>query len=180
MPGLSEFLFGKKDKLKKLSTMNPQQEHLLSSLLSQLTGMQGQGGSYNQAQKYYQNLLEPGSEGFENFSSPYLQQFKEQILPQIAERFAGASALSSSGFGQALGGASAGLQSQLAQLFSSLQSQAAGSVTNQFNQLSNFGLSAQPFAYQNKKGNMGFLPSALGSFLGSEGFTSGLSGKIFG
>ena len=92
-----------------------------------------------------------------------MQQFNEQVLPQIAERFGGMGALSSSGFGQALGGAASGLQSQLAQLFSQMQQQAVGQEYGQFNNLSQQGLNYQPFAYQNEKGNTGiFGPLAAG------------------
>ncbi len=167
MSGLGEFLFGSKDKMKKVPTGSPQQQSFHNNILSQLQQMLQGGGGYDQSQKYYQNLLQGGQEGFENFSDPYMQQFNEQALPEIAERFAGAGALSSSGFGQALGGARAGLQSQLAQLFSALQNQAAGSLTNQFNQLGQTGLNYQPFAYQNKKGNAGFLGPLAGGIAGS-------------
>lgn len=161
MPGFSDWLLGSPDKLKKISTGTKQQEALHNNILSQAMGL-SQGG-YGQAQNYYNSLLQPGNEAFQNFASPFMNQFEEQILPQIAERFAGAGALSSSGFGQALGGAASGLQSQLAQLFAQLQSQAAGSQTQQYNQLSQAGLNYQPFAYQQKQGSQGFLgPLAAG------------------
>jgi hypothetical protein len=162
MPGFSDWLFGSSDKLKKVPTGTKEQEALHNNILAQAMGMSGAGGGYNQAQQYYNSLLQPGNEAFQNFASPFMNQFEEQILPQIAERFAGAGALSSSGFGQALGGAGAGLQSQLAQLFAQLQSQAAGAQTNQFNQLSQTGLNYQPFAYQQQQGSSGFLGPLLG------------------
>lgn len=149
--------------MKKIDTGTKEQQALHNNILSQAMNMSGAGGGYNQAQQYYNNLLGPNQQqAFDQFSSPYLQQFQEQMLPQIAERFAGAGALSSSGFGQALGGAGAGLQSQLAQLFSQLQGQAAGAQTNQFNQLSQQGLNYQPFAYQQQQGSQGFLGPLLG------------------
>ena len=91
-----------------------------------------------------------------------MQQFEEQMLPQIAERFAGGGALSSSGFGQALGGAASGLQSQLAQLFSQLQGQAAQQQYGQYNQLAQTGLNHQQFAYNKQQGSGGFLAPILG------------------
>ena len=119
--------------------------------------MGGQNGGYGLANQYYNNLLgENQSQAFDQFSAPYLQQFQEQMLPQIAERFAGAGALSSSGFGQALGGAASGLQAQLAKLFSDLQSQAAGQQYGQYNQLSQMGLNYEPFQYTKNKGSKGF------------------------
>lgn len=163
MPKFSEFLFGSPDKLKKVATGTKEQEALHNNILSQAMGMSGAGGGYNQAQQYYNSLLQPGNQAFQNFAAPFMNQFEEQTLPQIAERFAGAGALSSSGFGQALGGAGAGLQAQLAQLFAQLQNQAAGAQTQQYNQLSQQGLGYQPFAYQQQQGSGGFLgPLATG------------------
>ena len=163
MPKFSEFLFGSPDKLKKIPTGTKQQEGLHNNILSQAMGM-SQGGGYDLANQYYNNFLGPNQgQAFDQFSQPYMQQFEEQMLPQIAERFAGMGALSSSGFGQALGGAASGLQSQLAQLFSQLQSQAAGQQYNQYNQLSQQGLGYQPFAYQQKQGSGGFLAPMLGA-----------------
>jgi len=162
MPGFSEFLFGSPDKLKKVPTGTKSQEALHNNILAQAMGLT-EGGGYNLAQNYYNNFLgDNRQQAYDQFSQPYLQQFQEQILPMIAERFAGQGALSSSGFGQALGGSAAGLQSQLAQLFSELQRQAAGQQYNQFNQLSQTGLNYQPFAYQQQQGSGGFLQPLLG------------------
>ena len=160
MPGFSDWLFGSPDKLKKVATGTKEQEALHNNILSQAMGL-GQGG-YQQSQDYYNSLLQPGNEAFQNFSSPFMTQFQEQTLPQSAERFAGAGALSSSGFGQALGGAASGLQSQLAQLFAQLQSQAAGAQTQQYNQLSQTGLNHQQFGYQPQQGSSGFIGPLLG------------------
>lgn len=144
------------DKLKKVPTGNPQQEALHNSILAQAMGMSQGGGGYQQAQNYYNNFLgDNQQQAFNQFSQPYQQQFNEQILPQIAERFAGAGALSSSGFGQALGGASAGLQSQLAQLFSQLQGNAASQQYGQYNHLAQMGLNHDPFDYATQKGSTG-------------------------
>ena len=167
MPSFSDWLFGSPDKLKKVATGTKEQQGLHNNILQQAMGMSGAGGGYQQSQDYYNSLLQPGNEAFQNFASPFMNQFEEQILPGIAERFAGygggAGALSSSGFGQALGGAGAGLQSQLAQLFAQLQSQAAGAQTNQYNQLTQTGLNYQPFAYQQQQGSAGMLgPLATG------------------
>ncbi len=163
MAGIGEWLFGGPDKLKKIPAGTKEQQNLHNNILSQAMGMSSQGGGYDLAQQYINNLLGLNQqEAFNQFSSPYLQQFQEQILPQIAERFAGAGALSSSGFGQALGGAASGLQAQLAQLFSNLQQQAAGQQYNQYNQLTNTGLNYQPFAYHQKQGSAGFLSPLLG------------------
>jgi len=169
MPSFSDWLFGSPDKLKKVDTATKEQKSLHNNILAQAMGLAGEGGGYNQAQQYYNSFLQPGNEAFQNFSAPFMNQFEEQILPQIAERFAGAGALSSSGFGQALGGAGAGLQAQLAQLFAQLQSQAAGAQTQQYNQLAQTGLNFQPFGYVTKQGSGGMLNPLLSGIGGALG-----------
>jgi len=172
MAKFSEWLFGKPEKLKQFPTGTPQQEGLHNNILSQAMGMQQNGGGYDLAQQYFNNLLGGNQQqAFDQFSAPYMQNFQEQMLPQIAERFAGMGALSSSGFGQALGGAASGLQGQLAQLFSQLQGQAAGQQYNQYNQLSQTGLNHQPFGYQQQQGSSGFLGNLLGGMSGPLGPT---------
>ena len=169
--GGRNFLFGSPDELNKVATGTKEQKALHNNILSRAMGMQQGQGGYDLANQYYNNLLgENQGQAFDQFSQPYMQQFQEQVLPQIAERFAGMGALSSSGFGQALGGAASGLQSQLAQLFSQLQSQAAGQQYNQYNQfgqqqndLAQMGLNYQPFAYKHTPGSQGFLGTALGA-----------------
>src|SRR5271154_6092913 len=106
MPSFSDWLFGSSDTFEKLETGTKEQQELHNSIIAQAMGMQGQGGGYNLAQNYFNSFLgDNQQQAFNQFSQPYLQQFQEQMLPQIAERFAGRGALSSSGFGQSLGGA---------------------------------------------------------------------------
>jgi hypothetical protein len=190
MAGLMDFLFGSSDKLKKVQTMNPQQNQLLMNLLSQLGIGSGQGepgsvgGNYQKAQDYLSQLLQGGDEAFNRFEAPYKRQFQEEIVPGLSERFAGLGALggglSSSGFGQSLSSAGAGLSERLASLRSSLQNQAYGQATNQFNNLSQLGLGAQPFGYITQRGTTGIIPQALSNLVGgiNPGAVSGLSGSI--
>lgn len=184
--GISGLLSGdaKNDRLKKVATGTKEQQALHSNILSKAMGMQQGQQGYDLANQYYNNLL-GGNQGqaFQQFADPYMQQFQEQVLPQIAERFAGLGALSSSGFGQALGGAASGLQGQLAQLFSQLQSQAAGQQYNQYNQfgqqqnqLAQLGLGYEPFQYVNQKGSLGFGgPFAAGVSQNLPGILTGIA-----
>lgn len=171
--GLLGFLSGgdEEDEFSQLQTGTPEQQALHNQILAQAMGMNQQGGGYQNAQNYYNSLFQPGNQAYENFAAPYMNQFNEQILPQIAERFAGAGALSSSGFGQSLGAAGAGLQAQLAQLFASLQNQAAGSLTNQYNQLATTGLGNEQFAYKRKPASAGFAAPFLAGLSGEMGKT---------
>lgn len=181
MPKLSEWLFGSSPKLEKVATGSSQQLQFANSLIGQLMKQMKGNGAYGQSQDYLSGLF--GEDAFENFSDPFQQQFQQQfqqdLLPRISERFAGiggnsSGALSSTGFGQALGGAAAqgqsNLQAQLAQLFSQLQMGGANQLSNQFNQQSQLGLGYQPFAYNQQQGTTGaFLPMLQGLASSSRG-----------
>lgn len=164
MPKLSEYLFGKKPKTKKLPTMSPQQEQLFKMLISSLGG---QGGPLQEAFGSLQDLLSQDSEAYDVFSAPFMRQFEEQTIPGLAERFAGfgpeSGALSSSAFGQSLGAAGAGLQERLAALRGNLQQQGRSDLFS----LLQTGLGQSPFAYQQKPGSQGFLTGAVGNIIGS-------------
>lgn len=178
-----QFLFGAAPSTEKLDTGTKKQMKFGGdTLFNLLKQMMQPGGGYQQAQQYHNNILgggpgQGGQEGaYNRFASPYMQQFEQQILPMIAERFAGSGALSSSGFGQALGGAGAGLQSNLAQLFSQLQQQSAGQQYGQFNNMTGMGLGYQPFAYMQNPGSEGLLPGMAKGFAqgAGQGFAGGL------
>ena len=184
---ISRFLFGDQDRMSQVSTQTGGQQQQLSNLLGQLSGGQT-GQNYNSAQDYLSKILSGDKDAYNMFASPYLQNFEQQIVPQLAERFAGlgggmgGGALGSSGFGQALGGAGAGLQSQLAGLFANLQQNAAGQATNQYNQLSGMGLGTRALENVYQPGSTGALGGALaglGQGVGS-GFGLGLGAKAFG
>jgi hypothetical protein len=162
MPKFDEWLFGTSPKLKQKPTGTQEQMQFGGKdLISMLQQMMGQGGGLQQANQYDQSLLGQGPEAFQKFAEPYNQQFNEKILPGIAERFAGQGALSSSGFGQAIGAGASDFQSQLAQLFSSLQGGAASRQQGQFQGLSGLGLGYSPFAYHEKQGTTGFAAPFL-------------------
>jgi len=124
---LWDAIFGKKHKeeFKQLPTLSPEQQGLFSQLMGSFGG---QEGGMQQLLDYYQQMMAGGPEATQAFEQPYMRQFQEQILPDIAERYGGAGALSSSGFKQELGSAGAGLQENLAQLREMLRGQAAGGL----------------------------------------------------
>ncbi len=182
MAGLFDFIFGKKEKLEKFETMSPQQQQLLSSILQQLGGEGQLGQGYEQGLQQLMQMMDPSSEAQQRFADPYMQQFQQQTVPGLAERFAGmggsatGGALSSSGFGQALGGAAAGLQSQLAGLKSGLQHQAIGDILGQYGKMAQTGLGGQPFGYQRKQSQPGLMGYwAQGGFPGARQGGQGLS-----
>lgn len=169
--GLFDFLFGSEDEIKQVPTISPAQERILRSLSRQ--GQQLQRGGYGDAISLLQQYLNPQSDVYSNFEAPYLQQFYNEIIPNIAERFAGldpmGGALSSSGFGQALGAAGSNLQTQLAGMKSGIQRQSISDLLGQYNQLNNTALGVRPFEnvyQQGSTGAFGGLLSGLGGGLG--------------
>jgi hypothetical protein len=168
------FLFGEDDKLKQLENLSPEQQQILQQLLGNVQGMGGQG-AYGQATNLLQQYLDPQSDIYKNFEAPYRQEFEQQTVPMLAERFAGqgaqGGALSSSGFGQALGAAGSNLQTNLAQMKSGLQRQSISDILGQYNTMAGLGLGTQPFSYYNKPGHQGFLPTmATGALKAFGGF----------
>jgi len=178
--GFFDFLFGTEDKVEQMPTMNPQQMKLLNSLISQQGKLQK--GGYGDAMSLLQQYLNPQSDVYSNFEKPYLQEFEQQTVPGLAERFAGLGAmgggLSSSGFGQALGAAGANLQTQLASMKQQYQRQSINDLLNQYNQLTNTGLNARTFENTYQQGSTGLL-GGLGTGLAG-GIGTALGGPLGG
>ena len=168
MPGLWETLFGRGEKMQQVPTLNPMQQQGLEDVFSQLQNL-GQGG-YKNATDYFSKLVSGDPGALAQFEAPYRQQFEQQTIPRLAERFAGLNpmggGLSSSGFGQALGGAGAGLQAQLAGLHGGLRQQAGNQLMNQFNNLSGLGLGTRSFENFFRPGNAGLVGESLSGALG--------------
>lgn len=174
--GIFDAIFGS-NKMKKVPTMTKEQQGLLNQLM-QMLGPQGQlGQGYGGALGLQQQLMDPSSEAVNQFAAPYMQQFEQQTVPGLAERFAGFGAqgggLSSSGFGQALGAAGGNLQTQLAALKAGLGQNAAQSLMQQYGNVSGQAMGAKPFGYQAPQ--QGLLPSFFqawgqGGFPGLGGF----------
>lgn len=162
MGGINDFLFGKKDKMKKFPTMTREQYGLLNEMIGQLSGGYGQGLDV------LRQYLDPQSSIYQNFEAPYRQEFEQQTVPMLAERFAGAGGgmgggLSSSGFGQALSSAGSNLETNLAALKSQMQRNAIGDIFSQYQ----IALGQTPFGYQQRQGHEGFLPKLVGQLPGA-------------
>lgn len=143
---------------KKISNFDKNQQNFFNQYTQQAN--QGLGGM-NNVMGLLQSMLNPNSDFFKNFEQQQMTQFNEQTLPNIAERFAGAGgiansgALSSSGFGQALGGAASGLQSNLAAGKSEIIMKALQQFLQQYNQQAQTVLGAKPFDLQQKGSGLG-------------------------
>lgn len=137
--------------LKKTEVKSPEQQRLFQQLYNMLNnGPLAQG--YESSLNYQRDLMNPNSAAVQQFTQPYMNQFNQQTVPQLAERFAGLGAmgggLSSSGFGQSLSSAGANLQAQLAALKAGLGQQAAGQLMNQYAGMYGAAQGYTPYAYQ--------------------------------
>ena len=161
---------GQSDKYTKLPTMTGEQNQGLSQLM-QMLGPQGMAGQGNmQGNEYMQGMLDPSSEAYKKFEQPYMDQFNQETVPGLAERFAGmgggmGGGMSSSGFGQALSSAGGNLQSQLAGLKTGMQGQAANSLMQQFQSLFGQGLGAQSFGYAHRPASASQSSQMFGPFM---------------
>ena len=197
MANIFDQIFGSRDQFKNVSLLTPQQQSSLNQILGQLGQMQGPTGAYGMAQSRLADLLSGGSDVYNAFAAPYMRQFQEQTIPQLAERFAGfggrGGALSSSGFGQGLGAAGAGLQESLASMGAGLQQNALQQALGQYNTLAGLGLGTRAFQPQFIPGQPGLFSNLFGGLLGgfgsgagrgfsgaAENYFSGLGNKFFG
>ena len=141
--------FGDPEEYSRVSTFDPMQR--------QLYGQQaeGLGGIQPQIMSYLQQLLSGSPESSAAFEAPYKRQFEEQTVPALAERFAGAGALSSSGFQQALGQAGAGLSENLAALREGQRMQSISPIMQMIQNL--LGQQTQAFLPKQPSGWQNFL-----------------------
>lgn len=178
MSAFSQFFLGSPAQATQLPTLTDQQKQLIQQLLG------GLGGPLSSGLGNLQNILSGSPEAMSAFERPALRQFGEQIVPGIAERFAGVGGGSSSGFQQTMGRAGE-------RLAESLQAQRSGLQQNALSQLQGLlGIAQQPqFQYQQSRGSEGALPSLLsmlgmaagGAFGGPGGaMAGGAAGRGFG
>jgi hypothetical protein len=150
-----------KDQYKQLPTFSPQQQQLQNNLLGQLNQSGQPGGNYALSQDYFNRILQGDQGAYDQFAAPYLQNFQQQIIPRLAEQFGslggglGGGVAGSSGFGQAIGGAGAQLQGNLASLFANLQNQAAQSSQGNYQNMASLGLGNRSFENLYQPGQIG-------------------------
>jgi len=77
----------------------------------------------------------------ESFKKPMMQQWKQEIMPSIAEKYAGSGAISSSGFNRTMGTAATNMETQLGSQLSDILYQ--GSEAHKGRQIQGAGLSQQ-------------------------------------
>ena len=145
------FLFGTDPQMKEYQNFSPQQQNYLQMLLSSLNGPTQ--GSFDFLNSLY------GDEGFADYERPYQEQFQQQIMPSIIEKFAGAGAKSSSGLNQALAQAGRGLSTDLAAQRGNLRMQGINALQN-YGQLG-LGRQTTPYVQQGQEGQIGNIIKLL-------------------
>ena len=138
--GLLGLFGGGKGKKTKLKNYNPYTQEQQSYQNQALGGAQGQMGSVFD---YLQSILsnEPGA--FEDFERPYQEQFQEQTVPFLLDRFLGGQEKGSGGLNLALSQAGRQLSGDLATQRGRLRE----SAINQLNNYANVGLNKQNTPY---------------------------------
>lgn len=169
MASVTDFVFGSRGKTEKLPTQSRDQQAFQSQLYQLLQGLGGQGGGVPSSLQLLMGMLDPSSN--QDFEDRYRQQYEEEVEPQLMERFAGAGALGSSGFGQALGAGRRGLERDLAQLSSQRQTGALGSILDLYQNLGRQHQGQETFAYRQTPPTTGFLPGLLG--MGAKSYFGG-------
>lgn len=164
-------------KFKKVDTLSRDQRKLLErmgEINPEDFDIQNQG-LYGQGSDYLSNLLSGNPEAYRDFEAPYMTQFNEEIIPNVAERFSQVGGQRSSAFNQALAREGSNLSQRLAQLRSGLQMQAlpqalqyAQQPFQNAYQRSALSLGTPAFGYQSTggMGGGGFAP-ALGQGVAS-------------
>ena len=168
---LMDFLFGSKGSMKQLPTMSGGQNQMQDMLMKILQGMGGQGGGFQSSLDLLKGMLDPNSQSNQDFENRYRQQYEEETEPQLAERYAGAGALSSSGFGQALGAGRRGLERDLAGMSSQRQMGSAGSLMELFSQMMGQHQNQQTFGYLQTPPTTGLIPGMANA--GSKAYFGG-------
>ena len=142
---------------------------------------------YKRSMQFLNDLYNPDSQYMKNFAAPYMRHFNEELIPNLTEQFAGADAMSSSGFNQSMGKASSDFASNLAFQKGQMQMQGLPYMQNAYQQpyanLLNrlqLGLGAKKYDYGNVPGQPGLIHyAAQGVGQGAGIAARGASGGMF-
>lgn len=182
MPGffesLGNFFTGTPEKRERVSTLTPSQMKFQQQLENAAMG-RGAQGAFGTAADYYRDLLSNENPDLEAFTAPELRQFREQIIPGLAEQFAGmgSGGLNSSGFRNAAVGAGTDLAERLGAIRARLRESGAQGLMG----IGNRALTPYTDWQTTQPGTEGFLSSlapAVGTAAGA--FLGGPLGGAFG
>ena len=122
--GFTDLFKSQPEHVQRINPLRSEQEGLYQQWQQAMQGP-GAGGATGDAADYYRSLM--SGEGAADFEAPLQRQFQEDIMPGIAERFAGmgSGALSSSGFQQQASRAGTDLAERLGSIRAGLRMQGA-------------------------------------------------------
>ncbi len=125
------FFEGTPEERGQVSNLTPEQMDIQNQLQN-AAQQRGAGGAFGTSADYYRDLLGNDSQDFNAFAQPEMRRFNEQIVPDLAEQFAGMGAgnLSSSGFRNAAVGAGTDLSERLGAIRAQLRQQGAQGLQN--------------------------------------------------
>lgn len=134
----------------------------------------GAGGAFGTSADYYRDLLSDDSKTNQMMAAPELRRFNEQILPDIAEQYAGMGSgnLSSSGFQNSATSAGTDLSERLGAIRAQLRQQGAQGLQN----IGQQGL--QSFTENYTTPGQGGLGQFVGPTLGAVG--TAIGGPVLG
>ena len=108
---------GSDPKLKKVDTYTKSQKKLQKELIKRIDTKAfdlKKDPLFIKGKKFVRDMLNPSSEAYQKFEAPYLRDFRESVIPQLAERFSGYGAQDSNAFRQGLSQGGERLQENLA------------------------------------------------------------------
>lgn len=122
---------GNDEKQQQISNLTPSQQRLQRSRERAVRG-RGAPGAYGDVADYYRDNLSDTPEDYDAFAAPELRRYNQQIIPDLAEQFAGmgSGGLSSSGFRNAAVNAGTDLSERLGALRAELRQRSAQGLQN--------------------------------------------------
>lgn len=164
---MANFWTGSKDQIKQTQNYSPQQLQLLNQILQQYQS--SMGGAFNQLNS---QINDEDPLDFNAIEAPIMQQYQEDIIPGILERFAGQGASSSSAMNQTLARSGKDLSQGLAAQRAGMSNQRMQIKQNAMNLLQQYGsqgLSQQtsPYVQQGSKGFLDYGAQGMGALIGS-------------
>lgn len=162
--GMFDFFTGTPAKYEQVSNLTPSQLKGQKQLQNAGRG-RGAGGAFGESADYWRDILDNDPSAMQAFEAPEQRRFNEQIIPDLAEQFAGmgAGGLSSSGFRNAAVGAGTDLSERLASMRAGLRQNAASNLFN----VGQAGLQQHSQYQQTDPGSEGFLSNVISGIGGA-------------
>ena len=123
---ISDFFSGSPAQYEQVSNLTPSQMRQQRQL-ERAGRRRGAGGAFGDSADFYRDILSNDPNALQELYAPEMRKFNEQIIPDLAEQFAGmgSGGLSSSGFRNAAVGAGTDLSERLAAMRQQLRFNAA-------------------------------------------------------